>query len=315
MINKPVHVAVGVIKNSNGEILIAKRPDHLHQGGLWEFPGGKVDAGESVHDALVRELAEELGIGVGQTSPLITIPHAYEDKQVYLDVHLVSDFSGQPVGNEGQEVLWVEQKELVNYNFPEANKPILMALNLPDQYLITGKFESFANCESKVKAALARGIRLIQLREKEMPSNEFIQLANQLHTITSKSNAMLLLNTSVDVFRKTNADGIHLTGQRLCECQQRPVSEDKLFSASTHTLEELQHAVNIGADFAMLSPVLPTNSHPGEPAIGWEAFETIVSQISIPVYALGGMEPSMVEVARTHGAQGIAAITSLWESN
>lgn len=313
MNTKVIHVAVGVIRNADGKILIARRPDHLHQGGLWEFPGGKVNKDEDVKSALARELHEELGIRVKETAPLITIPHTYADKRVYLDVHVVSDFEGQTHGKEAQEVLWVEQHELANYDFPEANKSILSALNLPDQYLITGKFKDFSDCEQKIRVALDHGICLIQLREKEMQPQEFIGLANRLHAITFDSNAILVLNTSVEIYEQTSTDGIHMTGERLRSCQKRPVDSNKLFSVSTHTLEELQHASNIGADFAMLSPVLPTKSHPGEPALGWDAFSEIVRQVNIPVYALGGMTPEYVETARDNGAQGIAAITALWD--
>ena len=308
-----IYVAVGVIRNADGQVLIAKRPEHLHQGGLWEFPGGKVNRDEDVQAALARELHEEIGIRVKEMSALITIPHTYADKRVYLDVHVVSSFEGQAHGKEGQEVLWVEQQDLLKYNFPAANKSILTALSLPDQYLITGKFKDFSDCEQKLRAVLDRGIRLIQLREKKMQPQEFIGLANRLQTITSDSNAMLVLNTSVEIYEQTSGDGIHMTGERLRSCQKRPVDSNKLFSASTHTLEELLHASNIGADFAMLSPVLPTNSHPSEPALGWDAFSEIVKQVNIPVYALGGMTSEYVETARDNGAQGIAAITALWD--
>jgi 8-oxo-dGTP diphosphatase len=188
-----------------------------------------------------------------------------------------------------------------------------MALNLPDKYLITGKFKDFKDCEQKVKAAIDRGIRLIQLREKDIGEADFLELSERLYQITSHINAKLILNTSVELFQMTNADGIHMTGKRLAECKSRPVGKDKLFSASTHTIEELRHASTVGADFAMLSPVLPTNSHPGEPALGWEVFKEIVGQINIPVYALGGMNANDVTQAKQHGAQGIAAITALWE--
>jgi len=263
-----VHVAVGVIQNTNGEILIAKRPNHVHQGGLWEFPGGKIHEGETVTTALVRELNEELNINVINTSPLITIPHEYPDKTVYLDVYLVTEFTGQPHGNEGQQIRWVSLTDISGYKFPDANQPIIMALTLPDKYLITGKFEDFSECEQKVLDAIGRGIRLIQLREKQMETDDFIELAQRLYQITSQSGTKLILNTSIDVFNRTGADGIHMTGERLAECQARPVGKDKLFSVSTHTFAELQHASKIDADFAMLSPVLPTNSHPGEPALG-----------------------------------------------
>jgi len=314
MDNNEIHVAVGVISNVDGKILIAKRPDHLHQGGLWEFPGGKVDEHEDVEMALARELNEELGIRVTGMSPLITVPHAYADKQVYLDVHIVSGFEGHAHGKEGQEILWVEQHELGQYDFPEANKPILTALTLPDQYLITGKFKDFTECEQKIRAALNRGIKLIQLREKEMQSQDFIQLTNRLHAITLTNDALLIVNTSINVYEQTDADGLHMTGERLRACQHRPVAKDKWFSASTHTLEEIQHAANIDADFAMLSPVLPTNSHPGEPSLGWQVFSEIVKKVNMPVYALGGMSAEYINTARENGAQGIAAITALWEA-
>lgn len=306
-----VHVAVGVIVRDD-QVLIAKRPVHVHQGGLWEFPGGKVGDGEDIRTALLRELEEELHIHVEKSEPLITIPHDYHDKHVYLDVHKITDFSGEPHGREGQEIRWVRLTELAQYQFPEANQAIMSALSLPDKYMITGNFIDFADCEKKLVAAIKRGIRMVQLREKDMAEDDFLALASRLYGITSGSGVKLILNTSFDVFRRTNADGIHYTGQRLRECQQRPVGPEMLFSTSTHTLKELEHAVQIDADFAMLSPVLPTRSHPGEPSLGWEEFEKIVSQISIPVYALGGMTVDMVDVARENGAQGIAAISALW---
>ncbi|MBD2859749.1 8-oxo-dGTP diphosphatase MutT [Spongiibacter sp. KMU-158] len=122
-----IHVAVGVICNSEGEILIAKRADHLHQGGLWEFPGGKVEAEESVVDALVRELEEELGITAVREAcnPLMEITHDYGDKQVMLDVWWVRDFCGEPEGREGQPLNWVEAAQLNDFAFPEANIAII----------------------------------------------------------------------------------------------------------------------------------------------------------------------------------------------
>jgi 8-oxo-dGTP diphosphatase len=122
---KRVHVAVAVIVNSQQEILLAKRLDHLHQGGKWEFPGGKVEQGETVSDALKRELKEEVNVDVISSSPFMQISHDYPDKQVLLDIHLVSDFNGQAQGLEQQQICWVAKADLINYEFPEANKPIL----------------------------------------------------------------------------------------------------------------------------------------------------------------------------------------------
>ena len=139
MAKNAVHVAVGAIVNSQQQILLALRPDHVHQGGLWEFPGGKVEAGESVQQALVRELQEELAILPTSFSPLIEIHHDYADKSVFLDVWWVDEFTENGVrpygsdpidslGQEGQLVRWVAASDLATYTFPEANTPIVEAV-------------------------------------------------------------------------------------------------------------------------------------------------------------------------------------------
>ncbi|QYJ97304.1 8-oxo-dGTP diphosphatase MutT [Shewanella alkalitolerans] len=125
---KRVHVAVGIVFDEQEQILLAKRPDHLHQGGKWEFPGGKVESGETTSQALIRELREEVAIKVTSTSPLMAISHDYPDKQVYLDIHTVKSFSGEAQGLEGQEVKWARLDELEDYDFPEANTPIIEKL-------------------------------------------------------------------------------------------------------------------------------------------------------------------------------------------
>jgi 8-oxo-dGTP diphosphatase len=121
----PIHVAAAVIIGEDGKILIARRPDHVHKGGLWEFPGGKVEEGEGVRVALARELEEELAIGVIGAEPLLNIHHVYTEKTVLLDVWMVTKFSGDPRGNEGQDIAWVAVDQLGEYQFPEANQPII----------------------------------------------------------------------------------------------------------------------------------------------------------------------------------------------
>lgn len=125
---KRVHVVAGIIYGKNGQVLIAKRADHLHKGGLWEFPGGKVDEGESARQALVRELREELAIETTACQPFMEIHHDYPDKQVHLDFWKVTGFEGDPVGNEGQPIEWVATEKLMNYPFPEANQPVVESI-------------------------------------------------------------------------------------------------------------------------------------------------------------------------------------------
>ena len=126
--SKAVHVAVGVIVDGENNILLALRPDDLHQGGLWEFPGGKVEAEETVQQALARELLEELNLQLKTTRPLMTVSHDYGDKSVLLDIHWVEQFSGQPEGREGQRIAWVPAGSLADYAFPAANQTIVEAV-------------------------------------------------------------------------------------------------------------------------------------------------------------------------------------------
>ncbi|GGW94137.1 8-oxo-dGTP diphosphatase MutT [Alteromonas halophila] len=124
---KTVHVAVGVILR-DGQTFVCLRGEHQHQGGKWEFPGGKVDEGETVAEALSRELAEEVGITVTGSEPLTVIRHAYPDKQVVLDVHKVTAFDGEPHGKEGQQSRWQTMDALKPDDFPAANREIIAAL-------------------------------------------------------------------------------------------------------------------------------------------------------------------------------------------
>ena len=125
----PVHVAVGVVLDPARRVLITRRASNSHQGGLWEFPGGKVEPGENLLLALARELREELGIEIGRTSPLLAVNHDYGDKRVVLDVHVVWDFDGQAQALEQQPMAWVAPGELARYRFPAANVPIIGAIN------------------------------------------------------------------------------------------------------------------------------------------------------------------------------------------
>jgi len=303
-----VHVAVGVIEDAQGRILIARRPAHLHQGGLWEFPGGKVAEHEDVLTTLRRELHEEVGIDIKQTKPLITIEHDYGDKQVWLDVHRVTAFQGEAHGREGQPVKWVTLAELVHFNFPAANRGIINAICLPDRYMITGEFNTTNECVENIQSAVQLGVRLIQLRARHLSNKDYLLLAKQVIVVQAQG-ASVLLNTSVDIFTQTNAAGLHLNSQRLLQMQQRPVTADRLLSASVHNEVELAHAKKIGVDFVVVSPVLPTRSHPDATALGWERFAELVVLANCPVYALGGMAVKDILKAIELGGQGIAGIT------
>lgn len=312
--SRVVHVAVGVIVNAAGDILIAKRPDKVHQGGLWEFPGGKVEVNETLVKALQRELHEELAINVIATEPLIKIRHDYGDKIVLLDVHKVVRFSGEPKGNEGQPVKWVEPKKLHKYEFPAANRPIITAINLPQRLLITGGFSEQDEFLFRVESALDKGVRLIQLRVSE--TEILLPLIPAVVDLCTKSSAQLQINTTPEIFYQLqfyNNIGLHLNSKNLMACNARPVSKNVLISASCHNQSEVEHAQKIGVDFILLSPVLRTKSHPTATPLGWQKFSALVETATIPVFALGGMQEKDLLTAVESGAQGIAAISQWWE--
>jgi len=312
---QPIHVAAAAIFDKQQRVLIARRPDHVHQGGLWEFPGGKVEDGESVSEALARELGEEVGIRVQQSRPLIRVYHDYPDKSVLLDVWRVDAFQGVAHGREGQPCEWVEPERLGEFSFPEANDPIVRAVQLPDRYLITpdpdGNNESFLG---QLEHCLGNGIRLVQLRAKSLSQDDYIDLASKAKSLCAVHGAKLILNSDPALVSVVGADGVNLTGDRLVALRDRPLPANKWVSASCHTVEDLNQAEKIHVDFAMLSPVQATKSHPDARPIGWQHFQSLCEHAPFPVYALGGVGPNDLEQSFSCGAQGIAAIRALWLS-
>lgn len=308
-----VHVAAAAIFNDQGQVLITRRPDHVHQGGLWEFPGGKVESGELVLDALERELHEELGITIQKTRQLIRVAHDYTDKSVLLDVYRVGSFGGEAHGREGQPLKWVDPEQLSSFSFPQANLPIIRSVQLPERYLITpDPGEDVKGFLAQLEKCLHGGIRLIQLRAKSFSQNDYIDLARQVKKLCTDHGAKLILNADPGIVSIVEADGVNLTGERLMAMKERPLPADKWVAASCHTEADLTHAAKVNVDFAMLSPVKATASHPDVTPIGWKKFQTMCELAAFPVYALGGVGTDDLDEAFVNGAQGIAAIRALW---
>jgi len=283
----------------------------LHQGGLWEFPGGKLEPGESAEQALFRELKEELDITANAATPLITIRHSYPDRHVQLNVFLVENFSGLAKGCQGQPLKWVAPNELLNFSFPAANQPIITAARLPRCYgILDDAYPSLLM--DNLHKLLANGIKLIQARLKNLPADAVEAFIQQAYSICRQQQAVLLINSATANVANLNADGIHLTSAHLMALAERPANMPWL-SAACHTLEELHHAQNIGVDFVVLAPVLPTATHPDAPTLGWERFTELVRQVNLPVYALGGMTAEDTTLACHAGGQGIAGIRAFLE--
>jgi 8-oxo-dGTP diphosphatase len=299
-----LQVAVGVVKNSEGKILISLRHEDLHQGGLWEFPGGKIESFETAESALARELKEELNIAVTAATPLIIIRHQYPDRFVQLNVFLVEQFSGEAQSCEGQPFKWVAPAELEQYEFPAANRPIFTAAKLPPYYaVLDGADETLLL--PNLQKILNKGVKLIQARLKTLPAAAVAKFVEQAYPLCKQQQAILLMNSAVECVEEV--DGIHLTSQDLMALAVRPKT-NKWLAASCHNLEQLQHAEKIGVDFVVLAPVLATLTHPDAIALGWEQFADLVAKVNLPVYALGGMHESSLDAARQSGGQGVAAI-------
>ncbi|MCB1773154.1 MAG: Nudix family hydrolase [Gammaproteobacteria bacterium] len=310
---EPIHVAAAALVDSDGRVLLARRHDDSHQGGLWEFPGGKLEAGESLAEGLRRELHEELGIEVVSHRPLIRITHHYDDRSVLLDVHRVERWQGDPHGREGQPLAWVAPASLGEYPMPAADEPIVKALRLPGIYVITPPdIVDEQRFLAQLDGALAGGMQLLQLRLFDLPAERFEALGREVCRRCGDAGARVLLNGSAEFSDRIGADGVHLSSRALRSTTARPLPTDRLVAASCHTQAELTRAAEIGADFALLSPVLPTRSHPDAEPLGWTRFAEWVEPATLPVFALGGMRADLQAVAWSHGGQGIAGIRGLW---
>ena len=306
-----IEVAAAVVHDAAGRFLLAQRPPGKAFEGYWEFPGGKVEAGESAATAMRRELYEELGIEVDTVYPWLVRDFEYPHASVRLRFFRIYQWHGELHGREGQSFSWQTARGLNVAPILPANGPILRALDLPDTYGITQAaalgIEAF-NC--RLAAALERGLRLIQVREKNMPDDALRRFAAHVVTVSQRNGARVLINGDVQLAHDTGADGVHLPAALLRTLTQRPALA--WVAASCHNHAEIELATRLGADFVVAGPVASTPTHPGVPLLGWDGFERCVKDSAIPVYALGGMKPQDLLQARQSGAQGVAMLRAAW---
>ncbi|HET9679942.1 MAG TPA: Nudix family hydrolase, partial [Gammaproteobacteria bacterium] len=217
------HIAVGILQKPSGEVLITSRPPGKPMAGYWEFPGGKIEPGETIEQAMQRELHEELAITFDSSRPLITLNHRYVDKTVTLHVRLINTWSGEPSPQEQQAMAWETPSQLRHRKLLPADWPIVTALELPSHYWITPDPVDTQAWLSQLEHVLQSGIKLIQLRATNLNETEYKALAEKAIQQSHKYNAKVLLNANPELAIEVVADGVHLNTRRLVRLTQRPL--------------------------------------------------------------------------------------------
>ena len=264
-------------------------------------------------DALAREIDEELGVRIDRDCafPWITQVFTYPHATVRLHFYRVFAWSGELRAIEHQGLSW-ERPEVIRVTpLLPANGPVLKGLSLPGEYAITHAAErGITQFLARLQARLVAGLRLIQVREKSLAPGELTEFAAQVIALARPFGAKVLINTDIELAKSLGADGTHLTSQQLHTLLRRP--DLPWCGASCHSSEDLRAAERLGADFAVLGPVLPTLSHADAAPLGWDGFESMARGASIPVYALGGMTPALLDTSWRRGGHGIAMLRGSW---
>jgi 8-oxo-dGTP diphosphatase len=299
---KVTEVAAAVIVRP-GEFLLAQRPVGKPYAGYWEFPGGKIEAGEDAGSALVRELREELGIEVREATPWITRRYEYTHATVRLHFFRVSAWEGEPRPLEDQAIRW----QRVGY--PDvspmlpANAPVLASLALPEVMVVSSAAEMGIDAWVHAVANAAPHQRLlVQLREKSFDAQKMQHLLSRTLAHVEAGGSRVVVNGECGAYPQ--CDGVHMTSAQLMAAKERPRAA--LLGASCHDARELDRAGSLEVDYALLGPVKRTPSHPGAEPLGWPRFAELVRDRPMPVYAIGGLAHSDLAEARRHGAHGVA---------
>lgn len=310
---KIVEVVAGVLLRPNGEFFLSSRPPGKVYEGYWEFPGGKIEPGETPQQALVRELREELGIEVKTAYPWLVQVFTYPHATVRLQFFQITEWNGEPHPHEGQQFSWQQPGATEVSPILPANAPILRGLALPRVMGIT-HLAGAASPErflAGLQSALDKGLRLVQLREKQLPPAQLAELGREVVARCHAAGARVVVNGNAELARQIGADGLHLPAADLLACSARP--DFALVGASCHNINELAQAAKLELDYALLGSVLPTQTHPDASPLGWGGMRQLLADgFALPVFALGGLSADDLDVARANGAHGVALMRAAW---
>lgn len=290
-----VDVAIAILIH-RGKILVGWREEQQHQGGKHEFPGGKVEQGETPEEACRREIYEEVGIGLKDWHQFDYIHHEYDD--IIVNLHLFHSYVPDELLNLiHQPWAWYTREQLLHLNFPKANKDIIKRLYWP--HLI-----KISNTLSTVESSDA----LLYWRIEEFEP----QYIEQLTALDEEQRSSLIVN--VDIWQQLSPElrkqikTVHLKQSQLMNLHKGDLTVGVRYIAACHDAVSLKQAQQIGCDAVFISPVKPTTTHPEAVALGWERFRYLAQNSQIPVFALGGVHPDNLATAQQHGAYGLAGI-------
>ena len=321
---KITEVAVAVFIKPDGTFSLSSRPEGKPYSGYWEFPGGKIEAGESVRDALVRELIEELNVTITHATPWFTFMMHYTHATVRLHCWRVHAWHGELRGMEGQSFEWVRLNQMAVSPTLPGCVPIFKALALPYVYAISNASEMGVELYLQhLRALWSKNARngtpvlgfeneiipqMLQVREKRLSREATANFAKAVISLARECeysrHVKVLINSDILLAQEVGAAGVHLTSAQLSTLKERP--DFALVGASAHTREEIERATELKCDFVVVSPVLATLTHPDQTPIGWPRFTELVEVAPLPCYALGGLTMADLKIAIERGAQGVA---------
>ncbi len=316
-----IHVVAGIIRHPKHQhkLFITRRQQGQHLENLWEFPGGKLEPDESRFHALRRELEEETGILVESALPFFCVLHEYPDKNIFLDVWEVKRYRGKAHGREGQQSRWVKQAELSDLDFPAADIPIIKALTLPGELLITPDLDQAHQdvfLDHFRQLMQGHPYPLVQFRSHHLDDQYYAEIASQLQETCDLYGAEVIISRprlkslKSDLFKPFRWR--HLNSYILQSLVENPFDDSIMLSAACHDRAELKKAERLNCQYALLSTIRETLSHPGRKAKGWYQFNQLARQANLPVYALGGVLRKDASVARLQGGIGVAGIADFW---
>lgn len=314
--SKPhIYVACGALRDTQGRVLIVERPAGKIAALKWEFPGGKIEAGETPRAALDRELHEEIGITVREARPLTLFTHEYAERKVTLHTFLVTGWDGEPHGRESQRLSWENPHAPQALDVLPTVQPILRALCLPEDYVFTPSGASQAQLIRGLPA-FPRG-SLLRLRQPQLDRAAYTALARTLIAAARPWGLRMVVGGGEALARQLGADGVHFRQAELMGLDESSLARGRnhqnlLRLASCHDADSVAHAQRIGLDAVVIGSVHATATHPGAASLGWDGFQALAEQTVLPAYAIGGLGPPHKAQGFAHYAQGVAGISAYW---